>query len=73
MKGIFLTADAEAGQANTAALWQPVLTNPGSYAGMAQAIVKYYDYADYTHFGEEHSFRGEEGGVGRVITPQEVP
>lgn len=76
MKGIFLTADAQAGQAAAKALWDPVLAKLASYAGMKPAESKYYDYPDFKSYfdarfgaidcpggggGHEHKLRKRHG------------
>ncbi|KAI5856026.1 hypothetical protein BZA05DRAFT_434459 [Tricharina praecox] len=65
MKGIFLTADTDAGEAISKALWDPVLTKLGSYSGMFNATIKFNDYANYkayfdARFGAEHDDGGHE-------------
>ena len=50
MKGIFLTADEQSGQAAAEAIWTPILEKLGNYAGMAPAQTMFYEYSTYKEF-----------------------
>lgn len=63
MKGVFLTADADAGIDNAKSLWEPVLTKLASYSGMKAAETGYADYANFKAYFDAR-FGSIDGSVG---------
>ncbi|PGG95888.1 hypothetical protein AJ79_09825 [Helicocarpus griseus UAMH5409] len=50
MKGIFLTADEQAGQEAAQAIWTPILEKLAEFDGMEPAETKYTDFSSYKEF-----------------------